>query len=171
MEACLRVLSGKKRNHEVPLPEGLFLIGRDETCHLRPHSNLVSRRHCAIACVEGRVLVRDLKSANGTYLNDKQLSGQAMVRDGDVLRVGDLSFSVQIKSASSDPAPPLTEDAFRWLMESPEDSAVLVSDSTVMGEFSLSDDARKALETAADDVQGKGMSAGKFLKDRLKKNG
>ena len=53
-------LVGKQKDRTIPLPGTLFIIGRDPLCHLRPHSNLVSRRHCAIACWGERVLVRDL---------------------------------------------------------------------------------------------------------------
>ena len=180
MEASLKVLTGKKQDREIPLPEGLFVIGRDPLCHLRPHCNLVSRRHCAIACVEGRVLVRDLKSVNGTFLNDKALIGQTAVRDGDILRVGDLSFPFHVKSVGNQPAPPLSEDAFRWLIESPEDSATLDSGSaTHTGQFSLLKELRESLKdssgekkpaAASKDSGSKNLSAGKFLKDRLRKS-
>src|SRR4030081_1196912 len=81
MQACLRVMVGKQKDREIPLPGTLFIIGRDPLCHLRPHTNLVSRRHCAIACWGEKVLIRDLKSANGTLLNHEKITHQVEVQD------------------------------------------------------------------------------------------
>ncbi len=88
MEVKLLVLEGKHKDREIPLPETIFLIGRDKQCHLRPHCQLVSKLHCAIAAWAGKVRVRDLKSRNGTFLNGQPVQGEVLVGDGDRLQVG-----------------------------------------------------------------------------------
>jgi len=74
MKISLKVLSGNHEGKLIPIKEEKFFIGRGDDCHLRPKSESVSRRHCALVQKEGRLLLLDLKSRNGTYVNDKQLS-------------------------------------------------------------------------------------------------
>jgi pSer/pThr/pTyr-binding forkhead associated (FHA) protein len=118
MEVKLVVLNGKHKNREIPLPRTVFLIGRDADCHLRLHSLQVSRRHCAIACWAGKVSVRDLKSANGTFINNQRIVGEVKVSDGDRLQVGPLAFFFRIKHTPPEKSPePITPGSLRWLLE------------------------------------------------------
>lgn len=178
MRAALTVLVGKQKGREIPLPATMFVIGRDPLCHLRPHSDLVSRRHCAIACWNGKVLIRDLKSANGTYLNRKRIINQIEVHHGDVLDVGDLSFSFHIAADPSEVFPDFKEDSVQWLMVDGEDSEVLDPGlSTAMIDVSFLEDTPQPSPENGDGAdadkaksQGKGskgLSAGKYLKDYL----
>jgi pSer/pThr/pTyr-binding forkhead associated (FHA) protein len=54
------------------------------------------------------VLLRDFESTNGTFVNDEQIKGEVPLKDGDVLRLGPLSFKVVIEGmpAPSKPTPP-----------------------------------------------------------------
>lgn len=99
MKIRLRVQSGSHAGKEIEVGQEKFLIGRSDSCQLRPKSESVSRKHCIIAVQDGRVLVQDLKSRNGTFVNEKRLpSDKAKVlKDGDMLRVGKLSFGVVIE--------------------------------------------------------------------------
>ena len=173
MQARLQVLVGKQKGREIPLPEALFVIGRDPLCHLRPHSSLVSRRHCAVARWGGRVLLRDLKSANGTFLNKKRVLNQIEVQNGDVLEVGDLSFSFQIARDPSEVLQDLPDDGNQWLFADSDDSAVLDPGlSTQMFDVSFLEDSQpdkpKEPEMKDDKKRGSGnLSAGKYMKDYL----
>jgi pSer/pThr/pTyr-binding forkhead associated (FHA) protein len=170
MNASLVVLVGKQKGREIPLPETMFIIGRDPLCHLRPHSSLVSRRHCAIARWNGRLLIRDLKSANGTFLNNKRIKNQVEVQSGDILDVGDISFSFQITRSEEEIGPDLKDDGVNWLVSDASDSAVLDPGvSTMMFDVSQIDMSEEAA-TAGDAEKAKGsksLSAGKYLKDYL----
>ncbi|MEO9589989.1 FHA domain-containing protein [Rhodopirellula bahusiensis] len=99
MQVRLRVQSGSHEGKEIEVSEKRFLIGRSESCQLRPKSESVSRRHCILAIKDGRVLVQDLKSRNGTFVNDKRLPADKakVLKDGDNLRVGKLMFSLVIE--------------------------------------------------------------------------
>src|SRR5262245_56303103 len=55
----------------------------------------VSRRHCVVRVRDGYVTVRDLKSSNGTQLNGEEVEGEQVVRPGDRLRVGPVTFVVE----------------------------------------------------------------------------
>jgi predicted component of type VI protein secretion system len=128
MEVTLIVLEGKQKGREVPLPETIFLIGRDRQCHIRPHCELVSKLHCAIAAWAGKVRLRDLKSKNGTFLNGQPVRGEVVVDNGDRLQVGTLIFEFRIKREEETPIlapPPKDHVEVDWLLETPGDSGVL----------------------------------------------
>jgi hypothetical protein len=115
------VLKGKAKGREIPLPNSQFVIGRGSSCHLRPHSNLVSKMHCAIARKPGgKVEVRDLKSRNCTYVNNQPIKGTIHVKDGDVLSVGPLQFQFSIISEELG-APVFLgrEENLHWLLNEP----------------------------------------------------
>jgi len=73
-----------------------FLIGRGVECNLRPASDAVSLRHCAIQNRQGRPVILDLGSTNGTFVNGVQLTCDFPLRDGDELRVGPLHLLVRV---------------------------------------------------------------------------
>lgn len=99
MQVFLKVATGSHAGKEIAIVSEKFLIGRSDECQLRPKSESVSRRHCVIAVRDGRVLVQDLKSRNGTYVNEKRLPPDRAksLKAGDQLRVGKLEFEVVIK--------------------------------------------------------------------------
>jgi pSer/pThr/pTyr-binding forkhead associated (FHA) protein len=94
MKLKLVVLAGAKEGLEIPLKKDQFLIGRAKECALRAGSEAISRRHCAITRREDRYTVRDLKSRNGTYVNDQKIGAEVTLKVGDELRVGPLKFRV-----------------------------------------------------------------------------
>ena len=69
---------------------GHFMIGRDSDCDLQIENAGISRDHAKLVVTlnpEGDVdcFVEDLKSKNGTQLNDQALEGVTQLRAGDVL--------------------------------------------------------------------------------------
>ncbi len=104
LQAELRVASGKQSGHVIPLVNSRFLIGREEDCHLRPNSDLVSRHHCVFKVDEYSLRVRDLGSTNGTFVNGERLRGEVMLNTGDRVTIGKLEFEVAVGEAVSQPA-------------------------------------------------------------------
>jgi pSer/pThr/pTyr-binding forkhead associated (FHA) protein len=68
MQVMLKVLSGTHEGKLIQIKDEKFLIGRSESCQLRPKSESISRKHCVIVLKDGRVLLLDLKSRNGTFV-------------------------------------------------------------------------------------------------------
>jgi predicted component of type VI protein secretion system len=77
-----------------------FLIGRDPQCQLRPNSPAISKRHCALFVGKEKVVVRDLGSTNGTFVNDERIEGDVALKNGDNLKIGPLEFEVQLEVAA-----------------------------------------------------------------------
>ena len=96
LQAKLRVASGKQEGSEIPLPTGKFLVGREEDCHLRPNSDLVSRHHCVFTVDEFTVRLRDLGSTNGTFVNGERIRGAVVLNAGDRVVIGKLELDVAV---------------------------------------------------------------------------
>ena len=78
--------------------EGVYLIGRDKLCQIRPKSRSVSRMHCAIFNDSETLRVLDLRSTSGTRVNGEKIPPRTRVQlhDGDQLRCGKVTFSVSL---------------------------------------------------------------------------
>jgi predicted component of type VI protein secretion system len=99
MQVKLKVLSGSHEGKEIGISSEKFLVGRSESCQLRPKSESVSRKHCIIVLKDNRVLIQDLKSRNGTFVNDTRLpvDKAKVLKGGDQLRIGKLMFEIVIE--------------------------------------------------------------------------
>src|SRR3978361_656307 len=64
-------------------------VGRVQGNDLMLPKGNVSKRHAKLAFRDGRFVVTDLKSTNGTYVNGRKLTSSAVVRQGDKIYVGD----------------------------------------------------------------------------------
>jgi HD-GYP domain-containing protein (c-di-GMP phosphodiesterase class II) len=88
-------------NRVLPLTPGQAITaGRTPQCDLQLDDPAVSRRHCTITYSDKGVLVRDLQSANGTFLNERAIrEGTAQV--GDEIRIGKTIIEIRDPSAAS----------------------------------------------------------------------
>src|SRR5688572_5364953 len=107
MKVSLVVAQGPKQGTAIHVSKPEFIIGRDAGCNLRPASQAVSKRHCAISLRNDQAFAQDLKSTNGTFVNKEKLTGERELRDGDLLNVGPLTFTVKIETArqAAEPKP------------------------------------------------------------------
>ncbi len=82
----------EKGHHE--LHEGAIVVGREADLSIDAGDLSLSRRHLAILVKDGRTFVRDLKSANGTYL---KVANLVRLEHGDHFRVGQQLFVFSLK--------------------------------------------------------------------------
>src|SRR4051812_8807693 len=109
MKISLIVMSaGSAAGKALPVNVAQFIIGRDPDCNLRPASAMISKRHCAVLVKNGKVSLRDFDSTNGSFVNDAAVKGEVVLKNGDVLKVGPLTFKVVIEgtAAPTKPTPP-----------------------------------------------------------------
>jgi predicted component of type VI protein secretion system len=106
MKVSLIVVQGKPEGKVIPLAVSRFRIGRGEGCHLRPNNEQVSRNHAEVEVGEDTVVVRDLGSRNGTYVNNQRLAANTdqVVKNKDLVQVGPLTFAVSIQGAPASAA-------------------------------------------------------------------
>jgi predicted component of type VI protein secretion system len=107
MKVSLVVAAGAHLGKSIPILGKQFVIGRDPECQLRPASQAVSKQHCAIVIRDGKVLVKDFGSTNGTFVNDERVPPETEreVNPGDRLKLGPLDFRVEISTKPSDSTP------------------------------------------------------------------
>ena len=75
----------------VPLREPTTRLGRSHTADVVLEDPSVSRRHALVVRRDGRTVVLDDRSLNGVHVNGERV-GQATLRDGDTLAVGDVQM-------------------------------------------------------------------------------
>jgi diguanylate cyclase (GGDEF)-like protein len=99
VHAYLVVLAGTNLGemHKVEGPESV--VGRAMSAQLRLNDDGISRRHCRVLTIGGRVIIEDLGSANGTMVNGELVQHQEL-KEGDKIRLGAntlLKFTYQDK--------------------------------------------------------------------------
>ena len=90
MQAKLIVVGGDIGAPEIPLKLPV-IIGRSRDATLTLPHPLVSRQHCEIFEANGRLMVRDLGSRNGTFVANEKVS-QAVLHAGELLTIGNVTF-------------------------------------------------------------------------------
>jgi serine protease Do len=75
-------------------------IGR-ETADIIVDDAEISRRHALLRPVEGGLEISDLQSSNGTFVNGNRINGGYRLAPGDVIRMGDTTFEVELPGRRS----------------------------------------------------------------------
>lgn len=74
-------------------PGAALEIGRSPNAEVSlPEVPSVSRNHSRLEYLVGLVVIRDLGSTNGTYVNDRLIDGPSVLRSGDRFQVGAVHF-------------------------------------------------------------------------------
>jgi len=71
------------------------VLGRGDAAEIRLNDPFASSRHARVAVQGGTVILEDLGSTNGTYLNEELLAGLAPLHHGDRVRIGDSEFTYE----------------------------------------------------------------------------
>lgn len=97
--ASITIVSGPKTGDYYPLGKRTMVIGRDEACPVQITDDRVSRRHLQIRFDEPRsqYIALDMKSANGTWINGRQLTGEIALVDNDEITIGDSKLVFTVK--------------------------------------------------------------------------
>jgi pSer/pThr/pTyr-binding forkhead associated (FHA) protein len=90
MDAKLVVVGGNARPAEIKLKLPVT-IGRGRKATLVVPHPLVSRVHCEVYESEGYLVVRDLDSLNGTFINNRRVT-EAVLAPGELLTLGGITF-------------------------------------------------------------------------------
>ncbi|MCY3020911.1 MAG: FHA domain-containing protein [Planctomycetota bacterium] len=104
MSGELIVISGRYRGHRIPLKREVLRIGRDRTCDVTLDDEAASRVHSEIVRHEDQLVLRDLHSTNGTFLNDARIT-ESTLQNGDRIGVGDTVLLLQLERATEQTAP------------------------------------------------------------------
>ena len=150
MVTKLIVASGKSAGRSIAIKRNKLLIGRSEDCDVRPLSEDVSRRHCAVHVGPAEVWVEDLGSRNGTFVNGEKIAEKTRLKDGDIIRVG----SLELKVSCSHPAAKAgtEDDVSRWLTTDEQPAGMFDTTQTITTSVAATaaDESRGSVASAAD---------------------
>lgn len=90
--AVLRVLQGPSQGKIYSLDRDTMVMGRHPDCDIVLEVGAVSREHARVVRVDDKFFLEDLKSRNGTFLNNEQLEGRRKLNEKDQIRICDLVF-------------------------------------------------------------------------------
>ena len=83
----LAVVEGSLKGRSIDLSDEV-VIGRADRCHLVLDDTYVSQVHTRVFAQDGRYLVEDLGSTNGTYVNRRRITSPTEVHRGDQVKIG-----------------------------------------------------------------------------------
>lgn len=91
------------RGQELPLRDGVNVLGRDASADVLIDDPTVSRNHAAITLRADAATIEDLASKNGTFIDGARLTGSAPLGEGQAVVLGDarLVFRRTLTSAST----------------------------------------------------------------------
>jgi transcriptional regulator with GAF, ATPase, and Fis domain len=117
MTPRLTAASGPLAGQTFPLDGPGLTLGRDHgnTVHLRDLA--VSRQHCVIEAKDGRLVLRDLESRHGTFINGVPVREREL-EHGDLITVGGSLFLFQTRADEPEPAREPVLDEREWTSES-----------------------------------------------------
>lgn len=90
-EACLVVINGVDLGKKYSLAQASTVIGRSTKVDIQIDEESISRSHAVIDNYGEEIMVRDLESTNGTYVNDRPIREQRLL-DGDQVKIGRTIF-------------------------------------------------------------------------------
>lgn len=95
MNISLVMVTADGKAKELPALRLPITIGRGEDCKLRIPLAAVSRKHAELVEDDDELIIRDLKSSNGTYVNKERIKSRELL-PGDLLSIGPVVLVVKI---------------------------------------------------------------------------
>ncbi|MEJ2650093.1 MAG: FHA domain-containing protein [Sedimentisphaerales bacterium] len=119
MHANLVLFTKNGTQRTYPLSSEITILGRRHDCDLRIPLKLVSRRHCQLSKNSDDLKIRDLNSRCGTFLNGQKIS-EGVVHAGDYIKIGPLTFQLQIDGKPEEAAPPPVQQMTKQTQAKPQ---------------------------------------------------
>ena len=129
----LHILSGSRAGQNQRFEHSRVTIGRHPACDLqfdRDADLEVSGRHAEVRDADGRYLIHDASSTNGTFVNGRRIRGERELRDGDVLSFGERGPRVAVHIPAGAAAPTTSAGRAARRASTTERIAVVVQEHT-----------------------------------------
>lgn len=124
--------NGPEAGRAYELVDGEYVMGRHPDCDIVIDVGAVSRYHCKVSVSSTDSDVEDLKSRNGTFVNETVSVGRTKLAPGDQIRVCDVVFTYRIED--SEPTPPVEDSSVSAVMVDDESDT---SSSTIMSKLDV----------------------------------
>jgi ABC-type multidrug transport system ATPase subunit len=80
-----------------PFDRPQLVIGRGDECEVRLDGLLISNQHARISQSGGMIVIEDLNSTNGTYINGQRITGRRQLPEEDVVQIGPFLIRVNLQ--------------------------------------------------------------------------
>ncbi|RPI59011.1 MAG: FHA domain-containing protein, partial [Chloroflexi bacterium] len=100
----LTIRTGPQAGIEFSLDRPVVRIGRGSMNEIVIQDNQSSRQHTEITRQGDQLIVRDMGSTNGTFVNGERITGSRTLRPGDQLRIGETTFGFEAGLMGATPA-------------------------------------------------------------------
>jgi two-component system, cell cycle response regulator len=91
-DSALVVIYGLDLGRKFDLTKKTTVIGRSSKADIQIDQESISRNHAKVSLSENGVTIKDMGSTNGTYVNDVPITGEYMLRNGDLVKIGRIIF-------------------------------------------------------------------------------
>jgi pSer/pThr/pTyr-binding forkhead associated (FHA) protein len=75
---------------------GRTKIGSSNHCKIFVNDSTISEEHVLLLCKDGKIILQDELSANGTFVNGKRIEERVLLNDGDEIKLGSVTFIIKI---------------------------------------------------------------------------
>ena len=132
MNADLVLFIKAKPSKTFALTADMTVIGRRRSCDFRIPVESVSRRHCQLTIDHDKLMILDLDSRNGTFVNGKKVQ-QQQLKAGDIIKIGPVVLGLRINGE------PETFVNLTQLSVPGDDTALSIPDDLLDDEIDLGD--------------------------------
>ncbi len=88
----LRILTGKLKGKKLMLPDYEITLGSDRSCQLKQTGEGIASKHCTLKPTPLGILINDLGSQAGTFIDNERITGEVLLEPGGLLKVGSMTF-------------------------------------------------------------------------------
>lgn len=89
----IQAISGDLTGQEISIERDM-LVGRHQQADIVLQESDVSRKHAAFVLKDQALWLQDLNSSNGTFINDVRLTGESLLKEGDIVQFASVKFSL-----------------------------------------------------------------------------
>lgn len=88
----LRILSGQLKGKKLMLPDHEITLGSGRSCQLKQYGEGIAPQHCKLKPTPLGILVNDLNSETGTFIDNERITDETLLEPGGLLKVGSMLF-------------------------------------------------------------------------------
>src|ERR1700681_3326413 len=121
--ALISFLKGANQGSSVDLVGDKIILGRNQDCAVVLNVPAVSREHAVIRRIQGKFYIEDMKSRNGTFVNNKEVTTRTLLKDNDKIKICDNLLAFFETSPKAPLPADLNKDA--QIEEEEEDSSTV----------------------------------------------
>lgn len=97
---------GPQPNQVFEINKDVMTVGRDITNDIVVNDREASRHHLRLVKNNDEIRIEDLGSTNGTFINGKRLSGSTVLKNGDMVGLGEtVTFGFEVAMAAAEASP------------------------------------------------------------------